>query len=82
MSSQTDSLKANQYYAQGEQYLLQSNPTKAIKQFRKVLSINDSLTAGWRALGSSYELLDQYDSTIVHYQKGVELSPFFSRVIY
>lgn len=82
MSSQTDSLKANQYYAQGEQYLLQSNPTKAIKQFRKVLSINDSLTAGWRALGSSYELLDQYDSTIVHYQKVVELNPFFSRVIY
>ena len=82
LNSQTDSLKASQYYQQAEIFLLKGKPEKAIKLFRRALTSNEKLTAAWRALGASYELLEKYDSTILHYQKVISLNPNFSRVLY
>ncbi len=80
--AQTDSLKAGVYYQQAETFLLKGKPEKAIKVFRKALKANDELTAAWRGLGTSYELLEQYDSTIVQYEKVIDLNPNFSRSLY
>ncbi len=80
--AQTDSLRAGEYYQQGETLLLKGKPDKAIKFFRKATISNDELTAAWRGLGICYELLENYDSTIVQYQKVINLNPNFSRVLY
>jgi len=80
--AQVDSLKAGEYYQQGETLILKGKPDKAIKSFRKATSANAALTAAWRGLGTCYELLENYDSTIVQYQKVISLNPNFSRVLY
>jgi len=80
--AQADSLKAGVYYQQAEAFLLKGKPDKAIKSFRKALKANEELTAAWRGLGTGYELLENYDSTIVQYEKTLALNPNFSRTLY
>lgn len=80
--AQADSLKAGEYYQQAETLMLKGKPDKAIKFFRKATTANDELTAAWRGLGTCYELLENYDSTIVQYQKVIHLNRNFSRVLY
>ena len=80
--AQTDSLKAGEYYLQAEALMLKGKPDRAIKFFRKAVTANDELTAAWKGLGTCYELLENYDSTIVQYQKVIRLNPNFSRVLY
>lgn len=81
-AQQADSLKAGIYYQQAESFLLRNKPLKAVKAFRRALDANPKLTAAWRGLGTCYELMENYDSTIIHYQKVISLNPNFSRVIY
>lgn len=80
--AQADSLKAGAYYQQAEGFLLKGKPEKAIKFFRKATKANKQLTAAWRGLGTCYELLEQYDSTIIQYEKVFALNPNFSRSLY
>ncbi len=80
--AQTDALKAGAYYQQAETFLLKGKPEKAIKSFRKALQANEALTAAWRGLGTCYELVEQYDSTIIQYEKVLDLNPNFSRTLY
>lgn len=80
--AQTDSLKATNYYQQAESFLLKNKVEKANKFFRKAAAANEKLTAAWRGLGITYELLDNYDSTVVQYQRVIDLNPNFSRVLY
>lgn len=80
--AQTDSLKAGIYYQQAEALLLKGKPEKAIKSFRKALKVNDQLTAAWRGLGTCFELLENYDSTVIQYGKALILNPNFSRTLY
>ena len=82
LSAQTDSLKAGEYYQQAEALLLKGKTDKALKFFRKATTANEKLTAAWRGLGTCNELLENYDSTIVQYQKVIRLNPNFSRVLY
>jgi len=82
LSAQTDSLKAGEYYQQAEALLLKGKADKALKFFRKATTANEKLTAAWRGLGICNELLENYDSTIVQYQKVIRLNPNFSRVLY
>ena len=80
--AQVDSLKAGGYTQKAEGFLLKGKPEKAIKSFRKALSANAKLTAAWRGLGTCYELLERYDSTIVQYEEVLNLNPNFSRILY
>lgn len=82
LSAQADSLKAGEYYQQAENLMLKGKGEKAIKYFRKAVVANDELTAAWKGLGVCYELLENYDSTIVQYKKVLKLNPNFSRVLY
>ena len=80
--AQADSLRAGEYYQAGEVHLLKGKTKKAINSFRKAVTANEELTAAWRGLGIAHELLESYDSTIVHYQKVLTLNPDFSRILY
>lgn len=80
--AQTDSLRTGEYYRQAETFLLKGKPDRAIKNFRKVLKANNKLSAAWRGLGIAFELLEQYDSTVIQYENVLALNPNFSRVLY
>ena len=80
--AQSDGIKAKEYAQNGEFLLLEGKPKKAIKFFRKAINTNKHLTAAWKGLGTCYELLEQYDSTVIQYEKVLTINPNFSRVLY
>ncbi|MEM1325949.1 MAG: OmpA family protein [Bacteroidota bacterium] len=72
----------NEQFRSGEQLLLEKKYKSALKAFQKVLRENPDHTASYRALGTCYELLDDYPSALSAYFNVLSRDPYFSRIIY
>ncbi len=69
-------------YRNAEQFLLEKEYKKALKQFEKCLKIQPGLSAAHRGLGICYGLLNDYESAIVHYEIILESDSLYSRALY
>ena len=74
--------EAIEYYKKGEHYILAKDYEKAIKHFQRCLKIQPGLSAAHRNIASSYSLLNDFESAIIHYEIIMESDTMYSRAMY
>ncbi|MEL7121362.1 MAG: OmpA family protein [Bacteroidota bacterium] len=74
--------KVTELYQQAEMALLKGDAKKAIRNFKKVLKENPDLAAAHRGLGLSYEMLNEFNEAIYHYEEVLSMDSLFSRALY
>lgn len=78
----TAAVMAGEHYQDGEKALLKKNYKQAIRHFSRALKVQPSLVPAHRMLAICYDLTNQFEKAISHYEKIIEEEPFFSRVMY
>ena len=74
--------EAVESYRTAEQFLLEKEYKKAIRQFDKCLKIQPGLSAAHRGLGVCYGLLNDHESAILQYEIVLESDSAYSRALY
>lgn len=74
--------EAVRFYKAGEEFILRKDYEKAIKQFKKCLKIQPGLSAAHRNIAVCYSLLNDFESSIIHYEIIMESDTMHSRAMY
>ncbi len=69
-------------YRAGEIALLEENPKKALRLFKKAVKENPDLAAAYRGMGVACEMLNDYEQAVNHYEEVLAMDSMFSRLLY
>lgn len=81
-AQQTSRERADNFYKLGEAALLKKNFRQAAKQFERAINVDTSFTAAYRLLGTSYELMNDYENAAIYYKQTLDRDSMFSRALY
>jgi len=75
-------VEATEFFQEAEVALLDRKYKKAIKYFERCLQYKPDMSAAHRGIATCYELLNQYEKAIPHYETVIQSDSTFSRIIY
>ena len=75
-------MAAVEHYRAGEIALLEENPKKALRLFKKAAKENPDLAAAYRGMGVACEMLNDFDQAVNHYEEVLAMDSMFSRLLY
>ncbi len=81
-SIQAQETAAVKYYRDGEIALLEEQPKKALRLFKKAARENPDLAAAYRGMGVACEMLNDFEQAVNHYEEVLAMDSMFSRLLY
>jgi outer membrane protein OmpA-like peptidoglycan-associated protein/tetratricopeptide (TPR) repeat protein len=75
-------MAAVEFYRAGELALLEKNPKKALRLFKKAANENPDLAAAYRGMGVACEMLTDYEEAVNYYEEVLAMDSMFSRLLY
>lgn len=82
LQAQTRREIADEHYKRGEKAIFDKKFRQATRHFEKAIKVDTSFVAAYRLMGTSYQLMNDYQSAAKYYEETLQRDSMFSRALY